>query len=167
MLALLDAGRWAWSFITAHWKGAVILLAVLLVWGYGRWQYSVGEAHADAIWAERVEAAKVAAEKATAAQNARLLAANGALADAQEKIRALDAALGATVDSLRHYTARPRDLPKPADFAGCLAELARERHWSEALADSLDRTNRIAKELAAERDDAVARLWAAAEAWPR
>lgn len=167
MLALLDAGRRAWSFITAHWKGAVILLAVLLVWGYGRWQYSVGEAHADAIWAERVEAARVAAEKATAAQNARLLAANGELRDVREQNQAYRHALDVTVGELRYYAARPRNLPQPADFSGCMSELAAERERTDEGRRLLAEGAGLLVELWAERADALARVNSACDAWPR
>ena len=105
MLALLDAGRWAWSFITAHWKGAVILLAVLLVWGYGRWQYSVGEAHADAIWAERVEAARVAAARQEERWNGRLDASEKERNELRQDVEVRDGIIGRVNDSVRQLGA--------------------------------------------------------------
>ena len=156
-----------WSWIAGHWKGALLLALVLAVWGYGRWQYSAGGAAVEARWQAQASRAKDDANRKTAAQNARLLASNGALADAQARIQALDYALGGTVDRLREYAARPRNLSPPADYPRCVAELAGERDRAGALGQLLVEGSDLARALAAERDDAVARLWAADVAWPR
>ena len=167
MLALLDAGRWAWSFITAHWKGAVILLAVLLVWGYGRWQYSVGEAHADAIWAERVEAARVAAARQEERWNGRLDASEKERNELRQDVEVRDGIIGRVNDSVRQLAARPRNLPPPASYAACLDDLAREREWAAEGRSLLAEGAGLSATLGRERDLNALDLCAAAEAWPR
>lgn len=161
-----------WTKIFSSVAGAWLPLAIVfaLVAGFMA-VYGVGRSHgrtaADAVWAERVEDARVAAAQVTARQNERLLAANGALKDEQTKVAALDYALAGTVGRLREYAARPRNLPQPADYPRCVAELGAERDRAEALGQLLVRGSDLARTLAAERDDAVARLWAASDAWPR
>lgn len=156
------------SWIAGRWLPLLVLGVLLagLVAGY-RWAYGRGEAAVEARWAAQAEAARVAAAEATARQNDRLVASNGALADAQARIAALDHALGVSVDRLREYAARPRDLPAPPDYASSLAELAAERDRAASCSRLLAEGGGLIADLARERDDAVARLWAAADAWPR
>lgn len=159
---------WIGSWIAGRWLPLLILAALLAgSWAAYLWAYNRGEAAAEARWAAQVEKARVDAARVNAAQTARVVASNGALKDAQEQLAAADVALRAMADGLREYTTRPRNLPAPADYPRCVAELAAERDWAGALTLALAGSNDLAVSLATERDDAVARLWAAADAWPR
>jgi hypothetical protein len=159
---------WIGSWIAGRWLPLLVLAGCVAglatAYGYGR---SHANTRWEARWEAAEQAARVAAAVATARQNERLLAANGALKDEQAKVAALDYALGVSVDSLRQYATRPRNLPQPADYPRCVAELATERDRAGALGDLLVEGSALARDLARERDDAVARLWAAADAWPR
>jgi hypothetical protein len=159
---------WLTSWLAGRWLPilwiTVSVAALATAYGYGR---SHGKAAVEARWEAASQAARVAADKATARQNERILAANGALKDEQQKVAALDYALGVSVDRLREFAARPRNLPAPADYPRCVAELAAERDRAGQVESLLVRGSDLARTLAAERDDAVARLHAAADAWPR
>jgi len=163
---------WLTSWIAGRWLPLLIVAGCLAaLFGSYAYVYNRGgaaaEARWEARWAEAEAAARVAADAATARQNERLLAANGALKDEQQKVAALDYALGQSVGRLREYAARPRNLPPPADYPRCVDELERERDRAAALGDLLVEGSALARELARERDDAIARLHAAADAWPR
>jgi hypothetical protein len=159
---------WLASWIAGRWLPLAIVAGLLAgSWFAYLWAYNRGEAASEARWAAQVEAARVDADRIKAAQTAAVVASNGALRDAQEQLAAADVALRAMADGLRQYTARPRNLPAPADYPRCVAELAAERDWAGALTLALAGSNDLAISLATERDDAVARLWAAADAWPR
>lgn len=159
---------WLTSWIAGRWLPLLILAGLMAgSWAAYAWAYARGEAAVEARWAAQSEAARVAADKATARQNERLLASNGALRDAQDTIAAQDHAIGVLTDQLRQYATRPRNMSAPADYPKCVAELTAERHWSIALGELLAEGADLSQDLGRERDDAVARLWSAADAWPR
>lgn len=141
-----------------------VLLALLGV------SYGVGRSHANTAWEARWAAAEAKARdeaaRVSAAHNARITAANGALKDAQIDIAARDDAIGRLAGRLRDL-ATPARVPAAPGGTQCVAELAAERDRAEALGQLLVRGSDLARALAAERDDAVARLWAASDAWPR
>lgn len=167
MLAILDIGARVVSWIAGHWKGAILLALVLAVWGYGRWQYSAGVAATEAVWEARAKDQADAARSTESRWKGAAEAADRGLQDAQTAIAARDDAIGRLADELRKRAARPVNVSRPANPAQCTAELAAERDRADALGVLLVRGSDLARTLAAERDDAVARLWAAADAWPR
>lgn len=158
---------WLSSWLAGRWLvvGWVLFSAVCLAGAYVS-----GRSHANDAWEARWAAAEAKARddaaSVTAAQNARLLASNGALKDAQEHIQARDTQLGLLAGRLRDLATAPR-VPAASGGTQCVAELAAERDRADALGELLVRGSDLARTLAAERDDAVARLWAAADAWPR
>lgn len=159
---------WLTSWIAGRWLPIAIVAGLVAgSWAAYAWAYARGEAAADARWAAQVEAARVHSAKVNAAQTAAVVASNGALKDAQDTIAAQDHAIGVLTDQLRQYATRPRDMSAPADYPKCVAELTAERHWSIALGELLAEGADLSQDLGRERDDAVARLWAAADAWPR
>lgn len=159
---------WLVSWIAGRWLPLLILAGLMAgSWAAYAWAYARGETAADARWAAQVEAARVHSAKVNAAQTAAVVASNGALKDAQDQMAAKDYAIGVLTDQLRQYATRPRNMSTPADYPKCVAELAAERHWSIALGELLAEGADLSRDLGRERDDAVARLWAAADAWPR
>ena len=155
------------STVAGHWLPLAILFVLVALLGVS---YGVGRSHANDAWEARWAAAEAQARddaaRVTAAQNARLLASNGALKDAQEHIAARDTQLGLLAGRLRDLATAPR-VPRPAPAACRPDELAAERDRADALGELLVRGSDLARTLAAERDDAIARLWAIDEAWPR
>lgn len=158
----------ALSWAAGHWLPLAGLALLLAAFGTG---YSLSYKRTTAAWEARWAAAEAKARdeaaRVTARHNERLLAANGALKDAQTEIAARDDAIGRIAGRLRDLATAPRRVPQPATGTCSASELAAERDRSAALGELLVRGSDLARALAAERDDAVARLWAAADAWPR
>jgi len=159
---------WLGSWIAGRWLPLLVLAGCVAglatAYGYGR-------SHANARWEARWEAAegaaRVVAAKQEAGWQARVSMAEKGLRDAQSSIEAYRESNGLLADRVRDLATRPRPVSQPAGLAQCVDELARERVWSAALGGAIAGSNSLALSLSAERDDAVARLWAAADAWPR
>lgn len=151
--------------------GAWLPLAILFVIVAGLMAaYGVGRSHANTRWEARWEAfeaeARDKAAKASAAQNERWIASNAETQRDKAYIAARDAQFELVSNRLRDLAIRPR-AGGPATGTCSAPELAAERDRADALSELLVESSALARELAAERDDAVARLWAAADAWPR
>lgn len=159
---------WLAAWASGHWKGiaVVALAAVLAMTGY-RWAYGRGEAHVQGRWDAAVVKATEAARKQEGRWQGRIDASEKGLRDAQSTIAARDADIGKLTDRVRDLATRPRPVSRPADLARCVDELAGERHRAGTLGSLLAEGNDLARDLGRERDDAVARLYSAAEAWPR
>lgn len=162
---------WALSWIAGHWKAVALAGACLALWValaiYGARREEAGRAAVQARWDAATAKAEREARETEGRWKGRIEAAEQGLRDAQTDIAARDDAIGRLAGELRKYAARPRSVSVPADYPKCLAELNAERHWSIAVGELLAEGADLAQVLGRERDDAVARLWAAAEAWPR
>ena len=156
------------STVAGHWLPLAILFVLVALLGVS---YGVGRSHANDAWEARwaAQTLKVTQDaRATEARlQARITSSDSELNDARNLLTAYESQLRLVGLSLQQLAASPRPRSTPASAAQCVAELARERDRSETLGSLLVEGNTLARELAAERDDAVARLWAAADAWPR
>lgn len=159
---------WLSSWLAGRWLvvGWVLFSAVCLAGAYVS-----GRSHANDAWEARwaAQTLKVTQDaRATEARlQARITSSDSELNDARNLLTAYESQLRLVGLSLQQLAASPRPRSTPASAAQCVAELARERDRSETLGSLLVEGNTLARELAAERDDAVARLWAASDAWPR
>lgn len=159
---------WLYAWASLHWKGiaTVTLAAVLLLTGYS-WAYGRGEAHVQGRWDAATVKATQAARRQEGVWQGRIEASEQGLKDAQSIIAARDTDIGVLTGRVRDLATRPRPTTSPAGLAQCVAELASERNRAGTLGGLLAEGNDLARSLGRERDDAVARLWSAAEAWPR
>jgi len=156
------------SWIAGRWLPIVVVAGcvagLLSVYGLGR---SHGSGSVQARWDAATVKAVAAARVQEGRWQGRIDASEKGLQDAQSIIAARDAALGVLTDRVRDLATRPRPVTAPAGLAQCVAELASERHRAGTLGGLLAEGNDLARSLGKERDDAVARLYSAADAWPR